>query len=91
LHHFEGDFHVTDPTRLSPDEPFSQAGAQHGSASRNADPWFGRDRIGMDSKGSGFVAAINTCPHAAIYNHADVCTVEDLVRFLPELINCVAE
>lgn len=40
--------------------------------------------VGM--QGSGFVVAINTDPHAAMFNHADICIVEDLEKFLPELI-----
>ena len=41
--------------------------------------------VGMH--GAGFVVAINTDPYAAIFNHADVCIVEDLEQFLPELIS----
>ena len=40
--------------------------------------------VGM--QGSGLVVAINTDPHAAIFNHADICIIEDLEHFLPELI-----
>jgi electron transfer flavoprotein alpha subunit len=37
-------------------------------------------------RASGFIAAINTDPNAAIFNVADVCVVEDLTRFIPVLI-----
>lgn len=36
---------------------------------------------------SGFVVAINTDPHASICNAADVCVIEDLKQFIPELID----
>jgi electron transfer flavoprotein alpha subunit len=39
--------------------------------------------VGM--QGSGLVVAINTDPHAAIFNHADICIIEDMELFLPEL------
>ena len=35
---------------------------------------------------SRFIAAINTDPHAAIFNVADVCIIEDLTTFIPRLI-----
>jgi electron transfer flavoprotein alpha subunit len=37
-------------------------------------------------QGAGFVVAINTDPHASIFNVSDVCIVEDLRRFIPLLI-----
>jgi electron transfer flavoprotein alpha subunit len=37
-------------------------------------------------RGSGFIAAINTDPKAAIFNVSDVCIVEDLTSFIPILI-----
>ncbi len=37
-------------------------------------------------RGSGFVVAINRDPGAAIFNVADVCVVEDLITFIPCLI-----
>jgi electron transfer flavoprotein alpha subunit len=36
--------------------------------------------------GSGFVVAVNTDPKAAIFNVSDVCVVEDLITFIPILI-----
>ncbi len=33
-----------------------------------------------------FIVAINTDPHAAIFNISDVCVVEDLTRFIPHFI-----
>jgi electron transfer flavoprotein alpha subunit len=33
-------------------------------------------------KGSRFVVAINTDPHAAIFNAADVCVVDDMIPFI---------
>jgi electron transfer flavoprotein alpha subunit len=33
-----------------------------------------------------FIVAINTDPHAAIFNIADVCIIEDLKSFIPRLI-----
>ncbi|MFZ2630333.1 MAG: electron transfer flavoprotein subunit alpha/FixB family protein [Desulfosalsimonadaceae bacterium] len=35
---------------------------------------------------SRFIVAINTDPHAAIFNIADVCIIEDLTTFIPRLI-----
>ena len=35
---------------------------------------------------SRFIAAINTDPHAAIFNIADVCIIEDLTTFIPRFI-----
>ena len=35
--------------------------------------------------GAGVVVAINKDPHAAIFRHADLCVVEDLITFLPLL------
>lgn len=40
--------------------------------------------LGM--RGSGFVAAINIDPNAAMFRDADVCIVEDLSTFIPILI-----
>jgi electron transfer flavoprotein alpha subunit len=40
--------------------------------------------VGM--RGAGFVAAVNRDPHAAIFNVADVCVVDDLAVFLPLFI-----
>jgi electron transfer flavoprotein alpha subunit len=37
-------------------------------------------------RGSQFIVAVNTDPHAAIFNVADVCVVEDLNAFIPALI-----
>ena len=37
-------------------------------------------------KGSGFVVAINKDPRSAMFNHADICIVEDLTTFLPLLL-----
>lgn len=36
-------------------------------------------------RGAGFVVAINTDPHAAIFQHADIIVVDDLFSFLPAL------
>jgi len=36
---------------------------------------------------SKFIVSINTDPHAAIFNISDVCIIEDLTTFIPELIN----
>jgi len=33
-----------------------------------------------------FIVAINTDPHAAIFNIADICIIEDLTTFIPRLI-----
>jgi electron transfer flavoprotein alpha subunit len=38
-------------------------------------------------RGSQFVVAINSDPRAAIFQAADVCVVEDLLVFIPLLIN----
>ena len=38
-------------------------------------------------QGSGFIVAVNSDPHAAIFNLADVCVVEDLTVFLPALLD----
>jgi electron transfer flavoprotein alpha subunit len=40
--------------------------------------------IGM--RGSKFVVAVNTDPHAAIFREADLCIVEDLNAFIPALL-----
>lgn len=37
-------------------------------------------------RGSGFVVSINSDPGAAIFNDSDICVVEDLTVFIPELI-----
>ena len=37
-------------------------------------------------RGSGFIVAINTDPGAAIFSIADVCIQEDLVMFIPALV-----
>jgi electron transfer flavoprotein alpha subunit len=37
-------------------------------------------------RGAGFVVAINTDPHAAFFNFADVCITEDLATFIPALL-----
>lgn len=45
--------------------------------------------IGMrDSK---FIVSINTDPHAAIFNISDICIIEDLTTFIPELLNVYQE
>ena len=36
--------------------------------------------------GSSFIVAISSDPHAAIFNLADVCIVEDLASFIPALL-----
>jgi electron transfer flavoprotein alpha subunit len=36
---------------------------------------------------SKFIVSINTDPHAAIFNISDVCIIEDLTTFIPELLN----
>jgi electron transfer flavoprotein alpha subunit len=41
--------------------------------------------VGMS--GSGFIVAINRDPYAAIFNVADVCVIEDLITFIPRLID----
>jgi electron transfer flavoprotein alpha subunit len=38
-------------------------------------------------RGAKFIVAVNTDPHAAIFNVADVCVVEDVTTFIPALIN----
>ncbi|RJP84775.1 MAG: electron transfer flavoprotein subunit alpha/FixB family protein [Desulfobacteraceae bacterium] len=40
---------------------------------------------------SRFIVAINTDPHAAIFNSADVCIIEDLTTFIPRLISTYHE
>jgi len=40
--------------------------------------------IGM--RDARFIVAINTDPHAVIFNIADVCIIEDLTTFIPRLI-----
>lgn len=45
--------------------------------------------IGM--QGSGFVVAVNTDPNAPIFDHADVCVIEDAVKFTPELIKAISQ
>ena len=37
-------------------------------------------------RGSGFIVAINKDPAAAIFQMADVCVVEDLITFIPILL-----
>lgn len=37
----------------------------------------------MGMRGAKFVIAINTDPRAPIFNEADICIVEDIVRFIP--------
>ncbi len=37
-------------------------------------------------KGAKTVVAINKDPHAAIFNYADICIVEDLEEFIPIFI-----
>jgi electron transfer flavoprotein alpha subunit len=41
----------------------------------------------MGMQGAGFIVAVSIDPHAAIFNLADVCVVEDLTSFLPALID----
>jgi len=36
---------------------------------------------------SKFIVSINTDPHAAIFNISDVCIIEDLTTFIPELLD----
>ena len=36
--------------------------------------------------GSEFVVAVNTDPHASIFNESDICVVEDATTFIPELL-----
>ena len=45
--------------------------------------------IGM--QGSGFVVAVNTDPNAPIFDHADVCVIEDAIKFTPELIKAISQ
>lgn len=40
----------------------------------------------MGMRGAGFVVAINTDSHAAIFNEADICIVEDIRVFIPLLL-----
>jgi electron transfer flavoprotein alpha subunit len=35
---------------------------------------------------AGFVVAVNTDPHAAIFNVSDICIVEDVTTFIPEVL-----
>jgi len=42
-------------------------------------------------KGSGFIVSINTDPMAAIFNLSDICIVEDLMTFIPVLLEKMAE
>ncbi len=42
-------------------------------------------------RASGFIVAINTDANAAIFNHSDVCVVEDVNTFLPLLISMLSE
>lgn len=44
--------------------------------------------VGM--QGSGFIVAISNDPQAAIFNLADLCVVEDLLAFLPALLEQAA-
>jgi len=37
----------------------------------------------MGMRGAGCVIAINSDPHAPIFNEADICIVEDITRFIP--------
>lgn len=41
----------------------------------------------MGMRDSRLIVAINTDPRAAIFNIADICVIEDLTRFIPQLIN----
>ncbi|PIP39144.1 MAG: hypothetical protein COX19_08695 [Desulfobacterales bacterium CG23_combo_of_CG06-09_8_20_14_all_51_8] len=38
-----------------------------------------------------FIVSINTDPHAAIFNISDICIIEDLTVFIPELITACRE
>jgi electron transfer flavoprotein alpha subunit len=38
-------------------------------------------------RGAQFIVAVNSDPHAAIFNVADVCVVEDVTTFIPAFIN----
>jgi electron transfer flavoprotein alpha subunit len=40
---------------------------------------------------AGFIVAINTDPHAAIFNVSDICIVEDLTTFIPEILAAYKE
>ena len=40
--------------------------------------------VGM--QGSGFIVAVSTDPHAAIFSISDVCIVEDLTAFIPAFV-----
>jgi len=40
---------------------------------------------------SKFIVSMNTDPHAAIFNVSDICIIEDLTTFIPELINAFHE
>jgi electron transfer flavoprotein alpha subunit len=42
-------------------------------------------RMGM--RGSEFVVAINTDPNAPMFNEADICIVEDLMEFIPLVLD----
>jgi electron transfer flavoprotein alpha subunit len=41
-------------------------------------------------KGSGFIVAINSDPMAAIFNLSDICIVEDLMTFIPVLLEALS-
>ncbi len=43
----------------------------------------------MGMQGAGFIVAVSLDPNAAIFNLADVCVVEDLTRFIPDLIEVI--
>ncbi len=40
----------------------------------------------MGMKGSGYIVSINRDPNAAIFNVSDICIIEDLVSFIPVLL-----
>ena len=42
-------------------------------------------------RGSGFIVSINTDPMAAIFNLSDICIVEDLMTFIPVLLEKIAD
>lgn len=42
-------------------------------------------------KGSGFIVSINTDPLAAIFNFSDICIVENLMTFIPLLLEKMVE
>lgn len=47
-------------------------------------------RMGM--RGSEYVVAINTDPNAPMFNEADICIVEDLIEFIPLVLDaCQAD